>query len=213
MIWIYIVFICLIALLLFVEVKPYEQIISAAIGGLIAGGFSLIAIKLNHSHDVELKRNQEEKDVINLLKALHTELTTVWSRYQKRIGKAMDELKPGELFNTHVSMTQDYFTVYNANASLVGKIEDNNLRELIVEGNIEAKGLIDNFLIHNNTLQELRNWTIICKDNPTEDNIRIRDGYRYRLIDIAAALKKEHTNIKKHTVKLDKALTEYLLTK
>jgi len=213
MIWIYILFVCLIALLLFVEVKPYEQTISAALGGLIAGGFSLFAIKLNHSYDLDLQREQEEKEVINLLKALHTELTTLWSRYQRRIGKKLDELKSGELFDMPVSMTQDYFTVYNANASLVGKIEDNNLRELIVKHNIEAKSLIDNFLMHNNTIQEFRNWAIIYKDNPTEDNKIILDRLHSRLIDFAAALKEQHANIKKHTDTLDKALNEYLLSK
>lgn len=55
-------------------------------------------------------------------------------------------------------LTQDYFTTYQSNAHLIGEIENDDLRNLIIEMYSEAKGVVDSYRYNNHIVGQHEQW-------------------------------------------------------
>jgi hypothetical protein len=80
---------------------------------------------------------------------LRAEISTSWDFYVKQFGAIIEELPNGGPFDYMYGLYQSYFTVYESNASLLGQIPDDNLRQAIVATYAVARRLIDTHLLNN----------------------------------------------------------------
>jgi hypothetical protein len=71
------------------------------------------------------------------------------SAIKKRWGARLESLRENEPFNFYYLFASDFFSVYNSNASLIGRINDNGLRKQIIKTYILSKGMVDSFRLNN----------------------------------------------------------------
>lgn len=130
----------------------------------------------------------------SLLVSIRTELDTLWNRYNTGIGMQIEKIKEGEIFNNVYLASEEYFTIYNSSASLIGQLSDNNLVILIVSIYTKAKGFVDVFRINNAMLSRRDNLQLM---NVTQNQIailmlqQVEQSLRY----IAGQLKIHHNDL------------------
>jgi hypothetical protein len=150
---------------LLVSKEFWASVIGALVGGACAIFAQWWAIKAQRERDRLAAEEQRERDldaerrnVISIVQAFGTELAVIekgilssvetllerWEKEHKKLG-------PVNL----PSVNQNYFSIYDANASSLGRITDGTLRRNIVEVYFQAKFLID-ALDHNHGLY--REW-------------------------------------------------------
>ncbi|MEI7695463.1 MAG: hypothetical protein WCI64_07450 [Chlorobium sp.] len=134
---------------------PFLSGISGVIiGGLITGIFSICAVILTNKHNMEVLETKEAKVLRGLLQALHTEIDCVFEHYKKTAGEYLKNTPNKGKIIFYYPVLSDYFTVYNENASMIGRIENDELRKLLVETYVKAKSLIDSFKMNNEHLSK-----------------------------------------------------------
>lgn len=187
----------------------WNSLISAVIGGLITGVFTLWAVDKTHKNDL-IKDDQQEKLLIRgFIQSIKTEIETLWDVYQEGVGKNLEVLASGEPFLRHYPLTQqEYFTIYEGNSNLVGRVKNEELRKLIVETYTKARGLIDSYRLNNEMLHKLDeiDSTIVQSGSLNLSNrrtIQIKG-----LIDYAPKILKEHNQTKESKNNLIRIIRE-----
>lgn len=131
-----------------------ETIGSTVLGGLlaIAGGVAAatIAELLRATH----KKRDEAEFCKNLLRAIRCEVDALHQIHNTGIGKAINEVKDGELFMMRLALTEDWFTVFSSNAANLGRLEG-EVSLQIVTVYMLMKKLIEQYRINNKYLDEL----------------------------------------------------------
>jgi hypothetical protein len=110
-----------------------SAITGAISGGLITGYFALKTTKKAHDNQMQQATQNEKKLIQGLLQAIHDEVETVFERYQESMGAKLESLKDGEALLLYYPLVSDFFTVYNGNSFLIGRIPDNDLRKQIIK--------------------------------------------------------------------------------
>lgn len=83
------------------------------------------------------------------LEAISTELELLFSRYKKTMGSIITGLSSDQVLNMYYSVTENYFTMFDNNAKLLGQLKNKELRNAIISTYINIKGLIEGFKINN----------------------------------------------------------------
>ena len=124
---------------------PWSQaiisLVSALIGGFIAGFLTVIAQDKAIRAERQTVQDAEAREVSGILKAIEEELSDVdgWL-----IDWLEQELKDRPQQPLRVTpIYQNPFTIFDANASAIGKIADAELRQLIIRSYIRTKTLLD----------------------------------------------------------------------
>ncbi len=169
---------------------------SGLIGAAVGGWFTLYATNKAIKSTYEAEEREEERAIRSLLSSIGVELNTLWQFHQRRIGLAIEGLKAGEPLLFYYPLTQDYFTIYNTNASFVGRLDDAELRKAIVVTYNKCKKVVDGF-IYNNALfvdyQQMRYQTVESgKENP---NLAAKLD---ELQQFAEAIKADHFELKQY---------------
>jgi hypothetical protein len=125
-------------------------IFGAIIAGLI-GYFSSLRI-----HRLEIKQREKEELAFrnNILRAIRSELESLKIIYEKGIGAKLKESEKLDFFPVRLSLTQEWFTVFNANAVHIVKIEKEISNQIITTYALN-KALIEAFRINNDYLAEM----------------------------------------------------------
>lgn len=132
-----------------VSAMDWSSLIAAIIGGLIGGGFAILAGWQTHRNNLKLDEVQKQKKIDGILQAIRYELEILGQVYQEQAGGLLEKHKAGEPFNVHFSLTEKYFIVYPNNTDVVGQIEDTNLVKSIIVTYNKANFLIEMFRINN----------------------------------------------------------------
>lgn len=135
--------------------------VSALIGAVVGGFFTLKATDKAIREENAKETRQEEKEIQNLLDALGVELSALWSFHMRRIGARIEALPEGQPLEIYYPLTQDYFTIYNSNASAIGRIKDPLLRESIVITYNKCKKVVDGFKYNNELFQNHKQQDMI----------------------------------------------------
>ena len=150
-----------------------DAFMSVVLGGLLAtvGGIGASW----YSHHLESRRNRKEDEEFksNVLRAIRWELEAAGKIYDNGIGKYLKELPDGQMFEMRLGLTQDWFTVFNANAVHLGKIDGEISRRLV---GIYAmmKGLIEEFRINNEYLTQRANVDFEILHRSNEQHLKER---------------------------------------
>src|SRR5260370_39685206 len=69
-------------------------------------------------------------------------------------GGAIGNHPHGQPFMTIFPVDFDYFAIFNSNAFLIGRVDNVELRRLIVQTYTHAKGLVDSYRFNNSMLEK-----------------------------------------------------------
>ena len=104
-------------------------------------------------HKVEIRQKQREDDEFehNILKSIEAELDSLTEIFNQGIGGKLKKNK-GRMFLVRLALSQDYFTVFGANAGHLGRI-DPETAKAIISLYQTLKALIEGFRINNDYIQ------------------------------------------------------------
>jgi hypothetical protein len=171
-------------------------IIGAITGGLIAGLFSLISTRKAHENQQKLAEINESKIISGLLQAIHDEIETVYERYQEAMGARLESLPENQGLTFYYPLVSDFFTVYNGNSFLIGRIPNNDLRKQIVKTYTLSKGMVDSFRMNNDLLSKYEYSEKLYSE--TQSQVHKDHAIRHyaSLVDYAKSLKELHKSLK-----------------
>jgi len=181
-------------------------LIGAVIGGLLTGAFSIFAVNKSENFARDSKTKQDKRTLKGLLQALHDELESVNDRYQETMGAQIESLPDGQPLLVYYPVINDFFTVYNANAHLIGTIENNDLRKSIVRTYVLAKGLVDSFRMNNDLVAKYEHWHVRFAETNHELHKQNALAQFSALVIYAKLLKKSHEDVQKSVAELMRTL-------
>lgn len=180
----------------------WDALWSSGLGALIGSALTLLVTYLSHRWQ---RSHQEEKDqqmLLGILQAIHDEIETLWDNYIDGIGHQLEALADGQPLNMYWPVTQEYFTVYNTNAFFIGRIQDHDLRKLIVFTYSKARGLIDSYRLNNDLVQKYEYAFWIFQETQNQIHRANAESRYTALTNYATALKKGHAEVKKQVQEL-----------
>lgn len=181
-------------------------LIGAVIGGVLTGFFSILAVNKSEKLTRDSKLGQDRKTLKGLLQALHDELESVNERYQETMGAQIEALPEGQPLLMYYPVINDFFTVYNANAHLIGTIDNNDLRKSIVRTYVQAKGLVDSFRMNNDLVAKFEHWHVRSIETNNELHKQNAQAQYGALVVYAKLIKKSHEEVKKSLAELMRML-------
>ncbi|MFH1621635.1 MAG: hypothetical protein ABIA97_00740 [Candidatus Omnitrophota bacterium] len=173
-----------------------EILISTAVGAFIGSSITLIATIISHHLQVSERKKTEESVIHGFLQGIHDEIETLWDLYLKGIGNKLESLEEGKGLECYYPVTQEYFTFYMANAYLVGKVKDHDLRKNIVSVYAKAKGLLDSYRMNNEVLNKLEHSALVYQSSKISTDRSNMLAYQQSLITYASSLREYHNDLK-----------------
>ncbi|MCM7502925.1 hypothetical protein [Enterobacter kobei] len=174
------------------------SVISAVIGGIIAGYFSLRATNQSHANQKEIAEQNELQVIKSLLQAIHDELETVFENYQASMGNRIESLQDGQPLFWYYPLVSDFFNVYNGNTFLIGRIKDHDLRKNIIKTYTLGKGMIDSYRMNNDLVQKTERWNFVYTETQQQIHLDRLCAQQQGLIEYARTLKTQHYELKEH---------------
>jgi hypothetical protein len=141
----------------------WSNFFSALAGGGIAGVATLWAQKMYAEEQCKREEKAETTLIRGFVQAIADEVKSVWDRYNVEIGphlKSLDPQKAARVFPVH----QNYFVVFDSGASLIGRVQDMQLRERIISTYVDAKGFVDSLQYYKQLVAE---YDAIPEPTPT----------------------------------------------
>jgi len=180
-------------------------IAGAVVGGAIAGYYSFKATKEAHENQKRIADENEKNIITSLLQSIHDEIETIFDNYHENMGVRLESLEDNTPLLFYYPLVSDFFTIYNGNAFLLGRIKDNDLRKSIIKTYTLAKGLIDSYRMNNDLLQKYEHWEGIYAETQLQIHKDKAIAQYGSLIAYAKVLKSQHINLKenvKNTVRI-----------
>ena len=172
-----------------------REFISALVGSLIGGIFVLIGTWITAYCDRQKKKDESQQLLKSTLSAISTELEILYERYQNTAGLQLNELSSGSSLDFYYSFTENYLTVFENNARLLGHLKDDELRKSIIRTYIDIKALIDGLKLNSTMLSNydsLRSYDLFHANSFTQTKLQEIDVHRKKF---GGLLKKEHDNL------------------
>ena len=177
-----------------------ESLISSLIGTLIGGVLALIGVYYGHKLQLSQKERQDQQMINGFLQAILTELDTCWERARDTVNPYIEELSEGIPFAVDVSIKTDFFTVYHNNSQLLGRVNDDHLRNLIVATYTRYKALVESYNVNTELLRDWRQSRHMCAVTTEEDLSKYyfdkAQNEYIQLVVFAKLLKTDHLLLK-----------------
>jgi hypothetical protein len=179
----------------------YAALIGAVIGGLLTGRFALRAQKQAAEDQRRSERESEQRAIEGTLKAIAAELKVLkadsFDPLDKRLkeqARIREEFRKNNLGTpVPLAMTrteQNRLTVFESNANMLGRVNDDELRKKIVR----VYGLIKGLLDHLNAMaRDFERWRSFPDTHPEKQIVAsmyvgLEDGLRNGLDDLQREL-------------------------
>lgn len=183
-----------------------NTLLSSGVGALMGSALTLLAAYLTHRWDISKQKEQDAQLLKGILQAMHDEIETLWDAYIEGIGNQIEALQDGHPLNMYWPITQDYFTVYNSNAFFIGRIQDHDLRKLIVSTYSNARGLIDSYRLNYDFVNKYEHAFWLYQETNNQMHKANADACYTGLVQYSSKLKKRHTDVKQQVQALLRAL-------
>lgn len=184
-------------------------IIGAIIAGLIATWATIKSVQQIYQNDLKKRKTEKQESLQGLYRAIKSELNTLWKRYE-RAGERIENLKEGQPLLIHYPLTQEYFTIYQANANLIGEIQNEKLRGLIIMTYSAAKGVVDSYRHNNHIVGQHEHWNWVAAETNNDLHYERAKTFMNSCVEYAAVLKKSHYEIKELLQRLNTAIDNEL---
>ncbi|WP_115710010.1 hypothetical protein [Legionella sainthelensi] len=132
----------------------WNNLVSGLIGAVIAVIFTYCLQEYS-------KRKEYQRNVNRLLLAVKTEITVLQNRFNDSV--VINENGP---FLSYYLIEQNYFLVLEGQSSLLGAINNESLRALIIRTYIHAKSLIDTFKTNNIIVEKYESNHLLFLQEP-----------------------------------------------
>ena len=132
----------------------FKDVALLIVGAFFAGLVGLATSYILHKLEVKQRNLDDQEFKENILRAIRSELESLGMIYEKGIGAKLKEFGNLDIFPVRLSLTQEWFTVFNANAVHLGKI-DKGISNRIITTYAFNKALIEAFRINNDYLAEM----------------------------------------------------------
>jgi len=186
-----------------------SAITGALVGGLTAGYFALEATNRAHKNQKKHADENEEKLIQGLLQAIHDEIETVYERYQETMGANLESLDDGKGLTFYYPLVSDFFSVYNGNTFLLGRIQDNDLRKQVIKTYTLAKGMIDSFRMNNELVLKFEHSSKVFEETKQDIHKQHALAHYNTLVEYAKILKKSHQSLKQEISLLLRTLRKH----
>ena len=170
----------------------WHTLVSTLVGALLT--FS--AILFTQALEVRKQRRAHAKLVHALLQGLHDEVAGLLELARTGAARPIEAITEGKPYEGLFTASQDYFTVYHANARLVMQIDDPCLRRKIILTYMRAKVLLDTVSMNRLYLERyhyLQSTFLKTKDPSVQKEA---EEYHRTLISTAAQLKRVDADFK-----------------
>jgi hypothetical protein len=147
----------------------FSGFIGSLLGGLLALAGTWWAGQIQRRQAREAAERAERELISGFLGAIEAELSVLAERYTARLRPALASVPDGGIFNFAWPIRHDYFTVYVANAGLLGRLPDEELRTLIVRTYTFARGMLDSLALNSEMVTRLE---ILEADQALEPQVR-----------------------------------------
>jgi len=141
-------------LLLFPEMKNADMAAWVqAIGSIFA---IFAAIWISYDQQRRQRRRDEEREIIeirHMLLSIRDEIWFTYDAFQQRNGKLLENSKEGTPFIHKMPLAEKPFPVYEASVDKIGRIPDDKLRQLIIIGHGQARGMILSIRFNNSLVE------------------------------------------------------------
>lgn len=173
-------------------------IAGAVVGGAIAGYYSFKATKEAHENQKKISDDNEKNIITSLLQSIHDEIETIFDNYHENMGAKLESLEDNTPLLFYYPLVSDFFSVYNGNTFLLGRIKDNDLRKSIIKTYTLAKGLVDSYRMNNDLLQKYEHWDGVYAETQLQVHKDKAIAQYGALITYAKTLKLQHANLKEN---------------
>lgn len=173
-----------------------NNLLSGLIGAFIGGLLSLVGSRMAVKWTAKVSREADEENtrcvVDGFLHSIYAEIQSLFSRYQDSMGAAIENLGDGlPMLQVYIA-EEDYFTVYNANASILTHVKDNDLRHAIVDMYIIAKSLLDTYRVNNVLLKKQELFFTKAVDTNDNRYIEMYQAVIHDLVAMGGGIKQMH---------------------
>lgn len=186
-----------------------SAITGAIVGGLITGYFALETTKRSFKNQRTHADENEAKLIRGLLQAIHDEVETVYDRYQETMGSRLESLGDGGALALYYPLVSDFFSVYNGNSFLIGRIPDNDLRKQIIKTYTLSKGMVDSFRLNNDLVQKFEHSNKVFEETQQEVHKQHAIAHYNALVEYAKTLKQGHAALKQEVSNLLRVLRKH----
>ena len=131
-----------------------ENFASTVLGGALAMAAGLAASLCAQWLKARHEKRKEAEFASNVLRAIRRELEALGDIYKKAIGGELAQAVPGRILRTRFAFSQNYLTVFEANAIHVGRL-DGPISRRIITVYVLLKSLVEDLRVNNSYLDML----------------------------------------------------------
>ena len=179
----------LLVVILFASFNAKPMTSAADIAAWVQGIGSLLAIIAAigiYAKQYKDKQADDENETRAFVEAIREEVQAAWDGYITEIHPMLQALPDGQAFEVVYPVSTETFPIYENGASMVGKIDDPELRRMIVKTYSLARGLISSFQLNNSLLTE-RKQLFLLYFQPNRNEVL--EAHTIALRNYAAKLK------------------------
>jgi hypothetical protein len=170
----------------------WQTLASTLLGALLT--FS--GILLTQALDLRKQKREHLKLIHALLQGIQDEILGLLELSKNGSVHPIDAIDEGKPYEGLFTASQDYFTVYHANAALVMQIDDANLRRSIIQTYTSIKNLLDTISMNRSYLERyhyLQSTFLKTKEPSLQAEV---ESYHQTLLHTAAQLKRVEAGFK-----------------
>ncbi|MGB2809943.1 MAG: hypothetical protein WBC22_19540 [Sedimentisphaerales bacterium] len=174
----------------------FSALLGAIVGGVATYIATMHGVKSAHKMDLQKEQQSLETSLQSFYRSALVEIDTLWSIYSNAIGEDIEKLTEGEPFLKFYPITQDYFSTYKSNTSLIGRIPDNDIRNLFVKSYAVFQSFSETFNLNNRLVSDHQEWSWLAAQTNNEIHKLRAQATHEILVDFVKAIKLAHNTIK-----------------
>jgi hypothetical protein len=181
----------LIAFLMRLSDTVKSEVIAAWVQG-VGSLLAIIAAVVLYVRQYEDKRADDANETRAFVQAIRDEVETVWNDYSEQTGALLRATPAGKPNDAFVPNLKDGLIIYRASPSRLGRIDDNELRKLIVTTYVGLTGHFNSLTVNNQMLVETEQ---LHSSSDFPDKVYRIANREKALAAYADALKKSHNDL------------------
>jgi hypothetical protein len=173
----------------------YKELLSGLIGALIGGFATLLASWWQHGLENRRKKRELNESLNATLQAIQAEVKCLGQIYNESIGHKLEATENNTPFLFYHQATEDYFTVFTQNSSLIGQIPSDSLRKKIIAVYMKMKSLLDTYKNNNNILEKYVYYHMLFLETNSPIHEQQKTTYHNQLLSYLPSIKKSHQKL------------------
>lgn len=130
------------------------SLMAAVIGGVIAALATRKATERALTHSLTMEKVNRRAVLRGVLLGIRTELEVLFEIYRVEMESEIESLKEGQGIHVTLPIYENVFTVYESNCSLIGQLDEDELRKSIIRTYLLAKSLVNAHTYNNKLLED-----------------------------------------------------------